>query len=271
MKELKFNLKQMVLKKEFYIAILTVLLINIIQLFLTIQLNLSFNNPVELLRNAEYQIILNNYEVSFFLTYLFIVPIIVSLVFSTSNWDENDKKITNILYTRTDYKKNILIRLFLSILISFLITFVCTLLNYLAIRFIFISGSNFTSYQELPFNLFKDNIYYIFNEIRLTNVTLYAVMIIFHVSAIIGLISGICYSLSFFIRQKIIIYFIPLLLIIGSELLAFVTGLDWLSLARHIQLMNGITYNNIFLVYSGLIILCLIPIIKTIKNKEHII
>lgn len=268
MRELKFNLKYIFYKKEFYIAIIAVLFTNLIHLFLTIKQNINFGNFAETANTAEYQFILNNFEINFLLFLVFIIPIFCSMILSDSSWYEEKNKITNILHNRINYRKNIVIRFILSILISFLIVFISVILNYFILVLLFGSGNSATSFYELPIYILNYNNIFL-SSLRVSNPVLYVLALDFHVSLLISLLSAISYSLSFFIKQRIFVYFIPFLFIIGSEFLSYLIGAHEYSIARQLQNSNSFSVSNALTLYIVLFLIALFfLVISLFKKKE---
>ena len=90
LKELKFNLKLLLKRKELYYAIFVSLLINVIHAFFVID---YFNNNNIFLNNsfsAEYLYILYNPIVTFSSLIIIIFPIINSLIFCDISWKEKN-------------------------------------------------------------------------------------------------------------------------------------------------------------------------------------
>ena len=105
MKELKYNIKYLLNRKEFYFAILVTFTINLIQVFLSVHESLRLNQFFEELYTGEYQFILYNVNVNLHALIFVVIPIICSMVLSDSNLIENKLKTTNMLITRINYKK----------------------------------------------------------------------------------------------------------------------------------------------------------------------
>lgn len=269
-KLLKFNIQYIIRKKEFYFSILAILLINILHAFLVIQTISNQNGYIDSTYSAEYQMILYNPLITFNIVIVIIFPIICSIIFSDSNFIENKYKISNILFTRVNYKKNIIIRTFLSFILPFIICFLGFTLNYLLLSVIFNNGNILTYFQSLPFDLIGNEEFFLDN-IRLANPVLFIFLLNIVESSIIGLLSVFAYSISFFIKQKVIIYLSPLLYLIISMLILSLFRLEDFSL---ITLMQQFSKYSIFdLLFS--ILLLIIPIVllikKIIKNKDLLI
>ena len=153
MKELKFNINYLLNKKEFYFAIFIALAINLIHVFLSIQDSLRLNQFFEELYTGEYQFILYNINVNLQALLFIVFPIICSMILSDSNFIENKLKTTNMINNRIRPNRNILIRLLLCVMLTFLICFFSFLFNYIVLRIIFGSGNFATFTQDVAFHL----------------------------------------------------------------------------------------------------------------------
>ncbi len=218
MKELKYNINYLINRKELYFALLITFATSLIHIFLCIKESLRLNQFYEELYTGEYQFILYNVNVNLQTLILIIVPIICSMILSDSNILENKFKTTNILITRINYKKNILIRVLSCIIITFIICFLSFAFNYIVLRIIFGTGNSITLTQGVAFNLYSLPGFFLDN-IRIQNPTLFVVLINLCVSFIYGLLSAFSYAISFFVKNRIIIYFIPLIFLILTDML----------------------------------------------------
>ncbi len=233
MKELKFNLKNMINKKEFYLAIMGVLLINLIHVILVVNRVISLKTPLEKTMTAEYQFLFYNSEITFGAIIVIALPILCGAIFSDCNVLENARKTTNLLHVRINPKKNIFVRAVLSFFLTFSISLFGFLLNYFLLRIIFGSGNLITFSQELPFFQYPDTVF--LGNILNSNPTLFVFLICSLVSITLGLISSLSYLLSNLVNRKIIIYFIPFILIILWEVITIVLKVHSISILSALQ------------------------------------
>lgn len=269
MKELKFNLKLLVYRKELYFAIFVIFLVNIIQCFMTIQYSSGLNFLVENGYSAEYQTILYNPMVALNSIIIIVFPVVCATIFSDSSWLEERHKTFNIIYPRLNHKKNSMIRYLLSLFIPFIVCFLGFMLNYGIMRLVFKSGtlltfSNCFSFYLVPGNGFLDNL-------RLENPVQYIISISAVVSLAIGLLSSLSYSFSVFFKKRVFIYFIPLLTIIFIELVVAGFGLGNLSFLKLLQPTLHFSMKEVLIISMAPILLgLLIEFIKG-KNKNYIL
>lgn len=234
MKELKYNIKYLLNRKELYFAILVAFAINLIHVFLSVHESLRLNQFFEELYTGEYQFILYNVNVNLQALIFVVIPIICSMILSDSNLIENKLKTTNMLITRINFRKNILIRVLLCMVITFFICFLSFLFNYIILRIIFGTGNSVVFTQGVAFHLESLSGFFLDN-IRLQNPVVFVMLINLCVSFVYGLLSGLSYATSFFVKNKIIVYFVPLIFLILTELLFYSIGLEKLSFLTILQ------------------------------------
>lgn len=234
MKELKYNIKYLINRREFYFAILIAFAINIIHVFLSVHESLRLDRFFEELLTGEYQFILYNVNVNLHALIFVVIPIICSMILSDSNLMENKLKTTNMLNTRINFKKNILIRSVLCVIITFFICFISFLFNYVVLRIIFGTGNSVVFTQGVAFHLESLSEFFLDN-VRLQNPTMFVMLINLCVSFIYGLLSGLSYAISFFVKNRIIVYFVPLVFLILTELLFYAIGFERLSFLTILQ------------------------------------
>lgn len=196
MKELKFNIKYLLNRKEFYFALLIAFAISLIHVFLCVQESLRLNQFYEELHTGEYQFILYNVNVNLQGLILVVVPIICSMVLSDSNLIENKLKTTNMLITRINFKKNILIRVLSCILVTSIICFLSFSFNYIVLRIIFGTGNSVVLTQGVAFHLPYLPGFFL-DTIRIQNPVLFVILINLCVSLLYGLLSALSYAVSF--------------------------------------------------------------------------
>ncbi len=269
MKILKFNIQYMLKKKEFYIAILITLLINIIQVLFVIQNNSSYG-IVENMHTAEYISILYNPFVAFNTLIIIIFPIVCSMIFSDSNWLEETMKTSSMLHNRINKGQNIIIRLVLTFTITVIISFIGFMLNYLLLRILFLSGNSYSYYQEVGFFRNVDSRYFL-DSIRINHPALFTVMISLSVSLVLGVISIFSYACSFFIKNRIVLYFIPFIYIVINEFMLSILKLRQFSIVEKLQPTDQYSVGEYFIAIGITLLLSSILIIKKFKTKDQLI
>lgn len=267
MKELKFNLRFLLRKKELYYAIIVILLINLLHVIFVVK---DSSCLAETCRSGEYQFILNNHFVQFTPMVVLVFPIVCALIFSDTSWCDIKYGTGNLLYTRVNYKKNILVRLVLTFLVSFLIVFIGVILNYATLRFIFGTGNVTTHAQSTGFylNSLPDRF---LDSTRLSNPQLYAVLLCGHISLIIALLVTVSYSFSFFIKQRIFIYFLPVFLIILFAFIFPFIGFSSLSFLQQLQPLTVFSYKDAFISYLLLFSFSIFGIVKYFLRRNNML
>ena len=250
MKELKFNLRYLLKRQELYFAIIAILIICLFQAGMVV----FKAQYIELEPTSEYLFILTNTDINLNPIIILVLPVIGSLILSDSSWLELNRQTDTLLYMRLDYRKNIIIRWILSIAVTFIIVFIGLILNYLTLRFIFGSGNKIVIKQSMAYNLMPQNGLFLEN-IRMSSPTLFAILSSLHVSFLLGLLSGISYCMSFYIRQRLVIYFQILLLMFIYEIISANLGFGNISIINQLQIMNFFTISDVLILYGLLIII----------------
>lgn len=268
--ELKFNLKLMLKKKELIFAILVALILNIIHVILVIS---DIKNQQMFLNNyysAEYSFILYNPLVTFSSLIIIIFPIILTLIFSDIGWREKKDSTITFLHTRINVKRNTFVRIFTIFLVTFIISFISFFLNYLLLSTILQNGTTITFFQELPFDL---NYYseYFLDKLRYNNPFIFCLSINFIISSLIGLLCVFSYSISFWVRQKLVIYFSPLIYMIFSELIFPAIGLKSLSIVRLLQPFARFSFNDVIISAIFIFVLSLLILAIKIRKKDYML
>lgn len=268
--ELKFNLKLMLKKKELIFAILIALILNIVHVILVIS---DIKNQQMFLSNyysAEYSFILYNPLVTFSSLIIIIFPLILTLVFSDIGWREKKDNTITFLHTRINIKRNVLVRIFTIFLVSFTISFVSFFLNYLMLSIILKNGTIITFFQELPFDL---NYYpeYFLDKLRYNDPFIFCISINLIISGLIGLLCVFSYSISFWVRQKLVIYFSPLIYMIFSELIFPTIGFKSLSIVRLLQPFARFSLNDVVISSIFILILSFLLLFIKVQKKDYVL
>ena len=130
----------------------------------------------------------------------FIYPIVCSFIFRDVSWIDPYKDPNKIEYLYLDYKMNIVVQWFLTIIVTFLIVFTAFMFEYIALRYVF--GSGFV-YDESPYLSFalpirNDTFLLLSNN----NMWLYAMYTSASVAMIYALLAVIAYSISLYVEKK---------------------------------------------------------------------
>lgn len=270
MKELIFNIKYLFCKREFYIATFIILFLNLVHVFLCINESIRANYLFEELYSAEYQFVLYNNFINFDKLVIIVFPVIFSMIFSDSSWMDNNCKITNMLFFRLNYNKNIIIRAILSVFLTFFISFFGFLFNYIVLRIIYGTGNSLTYWQSTAFSLFCDTEWFL-DIVRHHNPTLFVLIINLCVSLVLGLLSCFSYLISFFIKNRIVIYFISPVFLILSELIFSKLGIKFLSFIKCLRPFSKYNVENFVICLLILLFLNLILLYLRLIKKDLII
>ena len=270
MKEFKFNIRYLLQRKELYFSIILIFLINLIHVILCVNENFRLHSCIEQSYTAEYQFILYNAQIPLNVLVIIAFPIALSMIFSDTSWLDRKNKTLNLLYTRLNHKKNIVARLSLSIIVTFIISFLGFLFNYFLLRMIYGTGNYITYFQSLAFYL--DGLpEYFLDNLRLANPTLFVISISFTVSLLLGLLSGLSYLGAFFVKQRVLVYFLPLIFLIAATLLFPAIGIDHISYIAMLQPFSPLSISSYMV---GIVVLvCIIAFLLCIilRKKDALI
>lgn len=255
MKELKYNIKFLLNKQELYYCIFGVFLINAVHVFMVI----NHYAPDTILKSAEYQFVLYNSEITITTLLILAIPILTSLVLADVSWNDEHIGYNNFLKTRMDIKKNIWIRMFLSIMITFIICFIGFMLNYLTLYFVCGSGNLIIHFQSLPYHLVSESEFFL-DCVRYEDPVLFVILISAHEAFVFGLLSAVSYTLSFFTKQKLVIYFQAILFLILVEVVFSFLGIDSFSIIKQLQPFSIFTIWNSIVLYAVLFMVSVIPL-----------
>ncbi len=263
LKELKFNLNYVMHKRELYFAFIAAMIISLVHIFLIIQ----GSDYIEFANTSEYLILPTNSIEDFSPILVLAFPVIGALIFSDSSWLDRSRKSELMFYTRLNPKKNIICRAFLSFAVTFVLFFIVLTINYLVLYLIFGSGIRYPLDQSYPFNI--SGISQVFlDELRTVRPILYALIGIGHVSILLGMLSLLSYCISFFVRQRLVIYFQVLLIMFVYEQIVSFVGFQKISIIYQLQLMSHFSPADVFVLYGILSVLSGILIAVIIKKEE---
>ena len=266
MKELKYNLRCLFSRKELYLAFIGLLVVNLFHILMVIDYNSNWNLVYENEYRAEYLYILNNFNVSLNSIIVLLFPILAATTFSDASFVENKNKTDNLLYLRLNRKKLILTRFLLVVVVVFVLCFLSFLLNYLSLAYIYGSGNALTDVQSPAFYLGTTASAFL-DSIRVSNVQLFTILTIGHVSFLLSLLAGLAYSLSF-VKQKVLIYVLPLLLIIGIEFFLSLFDLVSYSVIAQLQPSSAFSLQHAIVTYIALPIVSLILLFFPLRQKD---
>ena len=263
MKELKFNLRYIFQRKELYIFIIGVFLVNLLHIWLTID---DYRHATYVLKTSEYQFMLYSVSVDLMGVIIIGFPILCTLPLADSTWLEEKGGTTSLLLPRLSIKKNNWIRFMLSIVVIFLVCFAGFMIQYAALYFMFGSGNIISHWGSMAYSLIQVPDFFL-EHIRYTNPVLFIICLSAHVSFIIGLLSGVAFSFSFFTRQRLLIYFQTALFVILTELICAIMNLNKFSIFKQLQPSSKFSFTHSLVVYSILLIIGIVPIYLYHRKK----
>lgn len=273
MKEFKYNLKLLLIRKEFYIVIIILLLINLVQFCLTKQF-LTKQFPVlyyEEIASGEFQSLLINENVLFAAYIVIGFPILSSLIFSDSNYHEKVNRSNIYIHTRLNQKKNILSKWAISILVPFAVIFIILMINCIAHTVVYGMGRGLAVNNYLPYNANISKSFYLGN-LMMKSPFLYSTAIIAHVSIFCGLLSGLTNAISYKMKNLVSIHLSIVLLILATSILVSFVQLSQVSILTMLQpVFSYLTLFDAFIAAGILIALNIFFVSRQLKMSENIL
>ncbi len=267
MKEFKYSLNCLIKKQELYLCIIGVLLINLIHVFLVINYNSNPGIFYETWYRSEYLYILYNASVNLNMIIIIVFPIICSTAFSDISFIEVRQKTNVFLHTRLNRKKLICSRVAIVFVLIFVISFFSFLLNYVSLRLIYGSGNAISHFQSPAFYMTSKNFLFL-DALRLSNLYLFVIIITAHVSLLLSLLSVLSYTASFFLKQKIIIYIFPFIVMILAEFILPIFKLSRYSIVGQLQPLAAFKFTDALLLYFFLIMISIVFASINFKKKD---
>lgn len=276
MRELKYNIKMLFSRPELYFSIIILQIVSLAQMFLAIRhtINLQMGNMpifVEKAHAAEQLSLMTNSEVPFRIVLLLVFPVVCSLAFSGLHQEERINNMKVFFGFRRNNKLDLIIKYVLCFIIAYALCMFTVLMNYFILRAIFGSGV-FTSNYGGGAILIKDFGHFLFKQ-YISNSTLYMIFIANHISILIGFLSCLSMTISFFVENKIVGYFSTVIAIVLLEIVCFITQINHLSIMHQLQVVTMYTIKDALLLYAVMIILiiCLYFIYGYKKKRSEII
>lgn len=270
MKELKYNLIHLLKRKGFYFAFITVMWIVLLHLLTIFFEGVDGCLYPEFMNRAEELFVVYNPGIILVLMY-FIYPIVCSFVFRDVSWMDPYKNPNKIEYLYLDYKKNIVIQWFLTIIVSFLIIFTAFMFEYITLRYVFGSGFVYAGLQHLPFALpIKHDIFMLLVK---DNMWLYAMYTSASVAMIFALLAAIAYSISLYVEKKRFIFIGIVVFMLLFDILFTSIGLDlsilnYLSQIYYVQIKEYLVlYVVLFSISFGMMIVKVFQVYRKGKIK----
>ncbi len=266
MKELKFNLNLIFRKKEFYLFLIAMLIIVTLDVFSSIRNSIELGEYYETAQSAMYHMIV--FKMDWLAPFLLLsIPIFATLSFSDSSYLEKEGKIEHLLYSRLSYKKNIIVRYIINVILVFLIVFISLLLEYFALSIIYGTVNKANIYGDSSFCLSIFNSQFL-DSLRISSPNLYVLFNSLHFSILYALLVGSVYSFSFFLKKKIFIYFGGTAFILIVMCITEILNIPQFGFIYQAQwAMNYSIADCIYLIFF-LFILGIAPLLVILRKKD---
>lgn len=262
MREIKFNLKLILLRKEFYIFILFLLILVFLNTLFSFREASRVSVYVETIASPENLTLFGGSGFWILPVFLLGVPIFGSIAFCDFDFIEKRGRIDYNLYFRIDKNKNKFVRTFLIFFISFLLIFITLMLDYFLLKIIFGSSlRNTFFYSDSPAFLYDANAQY-FGNIIYRNSFLYIILLNLYPSLILSFVITLCYSISFYINKKMIIYFIGPIFLIMTDFIGSNMNIEFLAILENLQYNNFNICNSCFQILLSLILTIFLIVFK---------
>lgn len=247
MKIIKYNLALLDKRKMIYLVLVVLILFSLCDVLIVFEKMYRRVDFVENCLSGDYLFVLTYPFLRVAPLLIFGLPVLFNLPLSDATWTELQQGNSTFLYTRMDYVKNIWVRYFLSVVIVFLLSCFCFLLNYLSFSIIFGNGNALTVFQGTAF--LQENSGIFLDSIRKSNVVLYSILLICHISLIYGLLAGITYTFSFLLKSRLQIFFSTILFMIAFEILKIPLGFGNVSIFLQLQPFSSFMVEEALILY----------------------
>lgn len=269
MKELKFNIRYLFTRKELYIAFITVLSMNLLCNIFTISSGDEILKLVypQLMESAEGQSLLLRGS-NFVLLILIVFSIVCSMIFADTSWQDINENIGVLLHTRLNPKKNIIVRWFLSIIVTTLICFIGYMLGYLSLLPIFGSGYTFYEFRYPAYAMILLPEFFM-RDILMEQPMLYMALYSFLSSLMFGLISSISYSFSLFVKHRLSTNFSGFAIVIIWFFIFLLTGLEqYTSFFAFLESSSMKSWVDCCVQLSVMFMISILPLMVYLYAKE---
>ena len=244
MKEIKFNLKLILLRKEFYIFILFLLGLIFFNILFSFKEASRRSLYAETISSPENLTLFGG--TGFWILPVFIigVPIFGSLAFCDLDFIEKRRKIDYNLSFRINRNKNRIMRMILIFLISFILIFFSLMLDYFCLKIILGNSLRNTFFiSDMPAFLYTTSSQ-AFGNLIYSNTSLYVLFLNLYPSLILALVITLCYAVSFYINKKMVIYFIGPILLIISDFIGSNMNIKALAILENLQYNSFNNFNS---------------------------
>ena len=277
---LKYDIKMLLNRKEFYWSICIMLLITTIHLVLNIYTKINFPSIngnagnysvfVELLRPYAYQLPLSDIDVPYKYVIMLLFPLLASFIYSDSYITEKKYKVTNYLSVRMQNKKNVISKAIIIFVFSFSIVFIILIFNMVINAMIFPTSNTSDIYGHHIYDLemVGDSMLEYWRAYQMDT---YVVLNLLRFSFITSLISVMTYVISLFINNRIVVNFSPLIIMLVSHLFLTTVGLTPYSLLSVFDFNMYIQMNHFIIVSLLLIVFIIGGISYSIYKRKDVL
>ena len=277
---LKYDMKMLFYRKEFYWSICIMLLITTIHLGLNVYTKLNFGTIgdsnqaysvyIELLRPYSYQLPLSDIDVPFKYVIMLIFPLLASFMYSDSYLTEKKNKVTNYLSVRMCHCYSIVSKAIVIFIASFIIVFLILIINMLFTTMIYSTNNTSDIYGHHIYELemVGDSM---FESLRAYHMDAFVVMNLLRFSFITALMSVVTYVLSFFIENKIIVNFSPLVIMLVTHLFLTTIGLTPYSILSVFDFHMSIQVHHFVVLTSILLLIIIGGIVFVIRKRKDVL
>lgn len=259
MREFKYNFKVMILRKEFYLSLLMILLIPLIHFLIVIYSYMVSDFTIQNVYPAVYQTYILGNSINFGLLTIIIMPALCSLIYSDSAFMEKQYRVDIYLRTRLNPYKDWLAKSVLCFFTSFIVCLLSFLLNAFICYMVFDQGT----YSDIFGSSVYEVISYPFlfmEKMRLVNVDLYLLLSASLIALYIAFYAELAMQISAYVKNRLYILFLVPFLMLAVEFVLSLGHLQNYSLMYQMQLPADFTILQ-FGVSVGVFLLMIIGLI----------
>lgn len=265
-KAIKYNLKVLFGRKEFYIAVSIMLFLvtlhtgmNIFTRWFTLH-EYGYTETsgifIEFMRPYAYQLSLSNLDVGFKYIIMLIFPLLGTMIYSDSYVIEMKNKIVNYMYVRLKIKNDYLAKIIVIFGVTFLTVLFVLLFEAIVNAFIYQTDHTSDVYLNHIYELSNKNETFL-DQLRVFNIHLYVFYNLVRFSLVTSILSVGAFILSLFVNNRLVVCFSPVVLLLIDQLILSTLGIIKFTILSAMDFYMDLQFYH-YLVSVGILLLFII-------------
>lgn len=264
----KYNLRFLFSRREFYISIIIMLVVLTIHFMLSSYLSLEVrrNNIAELMTPYAYHLPLDDETIAYEYIMILLFPLLGGFMFSECHLIEKNNQMSNVVDVRLGYKNNFYAKIIVIFFSVFIITCLCLGFN-AVLNYILYSKENLSDmYGQHVYNLENEG-YSMLEYFRVYHLNIYVLLNIFKFSFYSALLSLMAFGVSLHNSNKIFVNFIIVLFLLVSHIGFSLLQTEHISLVSTLNFSTKTQLSDFIISSSYLGITCLLLIKFGMKKR----